>query len=543
MAWLSLFLIVSHKCFIKELHKSLIMFTNYPLIFTTNYFNIVILEFLTRGGVTLINTTFDTTTQLAATPQFIGTGKTGQPAAEVQQKPGESYASGNTAQLQIIPKAFPAATGTPEIAAAEKPAESPQPGRDELKSLYQQVDGCEKDVIELEKGLTSRPALNICDGGQGDVKKADYLKEYMKSTGYTSMEEIKAPDPASPDGYHSNLIFRYKGKNSDRTIWLMSHLDTVPAGNLQDWHTNPFDAVVKDGRIYGRGVEDDQQGIVSSAIAMKALNDKGVLPEHDVALLFVTEEEIGSEHGILYVMKEKPDIFKKNDIVIVPDGGNAEGTMIETAEKAILWMKFTTHGKTAHGSRPDLAVNANRAGSAFVVRLNDLYKEFNARDPVFTPDYSTFEPTERDANVPNVNTIPGQDVFYMDSRVLPAYKLDEVLKKIDEIKKSVEKEYHVTIDTEIDTKEEAPPETPVDAPVVKALASAVRDVCNVEAKPMGIGGGTVAAYIRNAGIPAAVWIKNEETEHGPDENVKISNLLDSAKVFLHVVTQKDYEKA
>jgi succinyl-diaminopimelate desuccinylase len=433
---------------------------------------------------------------------------------------------------------------TPSIERLHAPAPSPASAeakeQDDIGKLSGRIDTYEPDVIELEKGLTSRPAMNICDGGQGEVKKADYLKEYMKNTGFSSMEEVKVPDPASPDGYHSNLIYRFKGKSSDRTVWFMSHLDVVPPGNLQEWHSNPFEAKVQDGRIYGRGVEDDQQGIVSSVMAMKAFKDSGVVPEHDVGLLFVAEEEIGSEHGILAVMKKYPDIFRKDDIVVVPDGGNKDGTMIETAEKAIMWLKFTTHGKSAHGSRPDLAVNANRAGSAFIVKLNDLYKDFDAKNPVFTPDYSTFEPTERDANVPNINTIPGQDVFYMDCRVLPRYKLDDVLKKIDEIKKQVEKDYGVTIDTEIDTKEDAPPETSPDAPVVKALSSAIKDVYGVDAKPMGIGGGTVAAYIRNSGIPAAVWTRTDETEHNPDENVKISNLLDNAKVFARVI-QGSYE--
>lgn len=122
--------------------------------------------------------------------------------------------------------------------------------------------------------------------------------------------------------------------------------------------------------------------------------------------------------------------------------------------------------------------------------MNELYQDFGAKNPVFTPDYSTFEPTQRDANVPNINT-----------------------------------------------KEEAPPETPSDSDVVKAVTSAVKEVYGVDAKPMGIGGGTVAAYIRNTGIPAAVWIREDATEHGPDENVRVSNILGNAKVFTHVIQQ------
>ncbi|RKY18953.1 MAG: diaminopimelate aminotransferase, partial [Planctomycetota bacterium] len=80
----------------------------------------------------------------------------------------------------------------------------------------------------------------------------------------------------------------------------------------------------------------------------------------------------------------------------------------------------------------------------------------------------------------------------------------------------------------------APP-TPEDAPIVLMLKEAVREVYGVEAKPMGIGGGTVAAILRDAGIPAAVWAKLEETAHQPNEFCVIENLLGDAKVMAYLM--------
>jgi succinyl-diaminopimelate desuccinylase len=67
--------------------------------------------------------------------------------------------------------------------------------------------------------------------------------------------------------------------------------------------------------------------------------------------------------------------------------------------------------------------------------------------------------------------------------------------------------------------------------VVKALAGAIRRVTGKKAKPMGIGGGTVAAFFRSAGLPAAVWCTVSDTAHQPNEYCLISNILTDAKIF------------
>ena len=74
-------------------------------------------------------------------------------------------------------------------------------------------------------------------------------------------------------------------------------------------------------------------------------------------------------------------------------------------------------------------------------------------------------------------------------------------------------------------------------PVVKALKSAVKDVLGLEGRPMGIGGGTVAAFFRRAGFPAAVWLKCGHSAHQPDEHCPVDFMLDNAKVFARLFSQ------
>jgi len=399
------------------------------------------------------------------------------------------------------------------------------------------IDGYRDDAIALERKLTAIPAISPASGGKGELAKCKAVEEYLRNLGLTQLERIDSPDPEAEGGVRPNLIARIPGASHDRTVWIMSHLDIVPEGDLKKWDSPPFEVRVDGDKVYGRGVEDNQQGIVSSILAAKALLETKTVPAFDVALLFVADEETGSVHGIQYMLKKNKNLFRPQDIVIVPDGGLPDGSMVEVAEKGILWLKVTTQGKQCHGSTPEKGLNAHVAAAHTIVKLRSLYKKFGARNEVFDPPISTFEPTKKEANVPNVNTIPGEDVFYIDCRVLPEYDIAKVFRRVKTICGQIDRKMGTKTAVDIVQRDNAAPPTPVDAPVVSSLIKAIKKVYNVDAKPMGIGGGTVAAHLRRGGAPAAVWARMDETMHGPNEYAILSNLLGDAKVVAHVILQ------
>jgi succinyl-diaminopimelate desuccinylase len=149
---------------------------------------------------------------------------------------------------------------------------------------------------------------------------------------------------------------------------------------------------------------------------------------------------------------------------------------------------------------------------------------------MFSPDYSTFQPTKKEANVPNVNTIPGEDVFFMDMRILPHYSKDSVFSFIESIIKEVEVMYRVTIEYSIIQATESIP-TSADSSIVKELSAAITEIYSVTPRPIGIGGGTMAAFLRNIGISCAVWTKTQVTLHQPNEYALLDNILGDAKVM------------
>lgn len=166
-----------------------------------------------------------------------------------------------------------------------------------------------------------------------------------------------------------------------------------------------------------------------------------------------------------------------------------------------------------------------------ILELDGLSARFDAQDALFRPAGSTFAPTRIEANVPNVNTVPGKDVFYMDCRILPQYDVEDVIAAARETADRIAGELGLAVNVEDVHREDAAKPTPVDAPVVHALKRAVKRVNGREAEPMGIGGGTVAALFRKAGLPAVVWMTAQDTAHQADEYCLIPDILQDAKVF------------
>jgi len=257
---------------------------------------------------------------------------------------------------------------------------------------------------------------------------------------------------------------------------------------------------------------------------------QGMVPERTIKLLFVADEEVGSKFGIQHLINNY-SLFNREDLIIIPDGGNAQGSEIEVAEKNICWLKVKTKGVQTHAAMPDKGVNAFLAASDLALRFHSLETSvFTARDALFEPDRTTINPTKKEANVPNVNTIPGDDVFCVDMRILPVYPVAMVLAEARKLADAVESKYGVKIEFEVLQSNESKA-TPADAPVVAALKGAVKEIYGVEAKPIGIGGGTVGAYLRKAGFDCVVWAKMNETAHQPNESAEIANIIGDAKVF------------
>jgi succinyl-diaminopimelate desuccinylase len=407
----------------------------------------------------------------------------------------------------------------------------------QAQKVFSAIEKMTTEMTSVSMQLIRIPAIAPENGGEGELKKAERLIQILDDMGFDKIERHDATDGRVPSNKRPNIIAYCHGEKTAERLWIVTHLDIVPPGEDSLWTvTKPFEPLIKDGIVYGRGSEDNLQSMVASIFAVKALKNLKMKPKRTVALCFVSDEEQGSTYGIRHLIKQR--LFRAEDLVVVPDGGRGDGSFIEIAEKSILWMKMRTIGKQTHASRPELGLNASRIGMQYALALDKiLHRKYPGKDKSFVPPGSTFEPTKRDRNVDAVNIVPGEDINYFDSRILPRYSPDEVLSTMRTVASDFEKKTGAKIEFEILQKTIAPKPTEASARVVVMLKNAIRMSMKVRAKVGGIGGGTCAAFFREIGIPAVVWSTVDEVAHQPDEYSKIQNLLSDAKVFAHMALQ------
>ena len=399
------------------------------------------------------------------------------------------------------------------------------------QDIFSEIEKQKSSMVETLMGLIRIPAIAPENGGEGELKKADKLTQTLNAIGFDKIERYDAADSRVPSKRRPNTIAFLNGTDQNERLWIVTHLDIVPPGEESLWTvTKPFDPIIKDGRVYGRGSEDNMQSMMASIFAVKALKDLGVKPKRTVALAFVADEEQGSEYGIQHLIKQ--DLFKPEDLIIVPDSGREDGSFIEIAEKSVLWFRIRTIGKQTHASRPSTGLNAHRIGMQFALALDKLlHEKYPEKDDYFDPPETTIEPTKKDANVDAVNIVPGEDVTYFDCRILPQHNVEEIISNTRKLAVEFKKSTGADIQFEPIQKSLAPKPTNANAKIVKMLKEAIRTVRGIEPKVGGIGGGTCAAYFRRKGLPAVVWSTIDEIAHQPNEYAKIDNMVNDAKVY------------
>jgi len=406
----------------------------------------------------------------------------------------------------------------------------------QAQKVFSEIEKLKTDMTSVLMELIRIPAVAPENGGAGELKKAEKLLQILDAEGFDKIERFDAEDERVPSKRRPNVIAYSYGENSSEKLWIITHLDVVPPGEDSLWTvTKPFEPTVKEGHIYGRGSEDNGQSLIASIYAVKALKSLGIKPKRTVALAFVADEEQGSKYGIQYLIGQ--GLFKKNDLIVVPDGGNENGSFIEITEKSALWFRICTIGKQTHASRPDKGLNAHRIGMEYALALDKLlHEKYPLRDEYFDPPESTFEPTKKDKNVDAVNIVPGEDIICFDCRVLPNYDIEEVLNDIHGLAEEFEKKTGAIIKIEVLQKTVAPRPTDASAKIVSMLTEAIKKLRGVEPKIGGIGGGTCAAFFRKIDVPAVVWSTIDETAHQPNEYAKIENIVNDTKVYAFLAT-------
>ena len=264
------------------------------------------------------------------------------------------------------------------------------------------------DVLELTRELVAMDTINPPGNEQ---RCAAFLASFLEASGFEV--ELIEFEPG-----RSNLIARLDG-NGELPLCLTGHLDTVPLG-AESWQHDPFAGETWEGAVYGRGTTDMKGGVAAMALAAtRAAGRKGSHPS--LLLLFTGGEETGCDGA--KALCATPQLIGKAGAVLV---GEPTSNTPLIGHKGALWLRGVCHGVTAHGSTPELGVNAIYAAARAVNKLEEF--GFNVK-----PDSVMGSPSLNVGRIEgglNVNSVPDRAVLDIDIRTIPGQDNADLLAQL-----------------------------------------------------------------------------------------------------------------
>lgn len=329
-----------------------------------------------------------------------------------------------------------------------------------------------------------------------------------------------------------NIVARKRGSGGGKSIILNGHIDVVPEGNLEKWHTHPFLAVEKDGKVFGRGASDMKGGTTALLLAIEAIEACGITLKGDLIFQSVTDEENGGAGTLSAILRGY-----KADAALIPEPTNLK---LFIQQQGSLWFRITVKGLSAHGGTRYEGVSAIEKSVLVLEALKQLEKQRNDRikDPLYhhTPipvpiNTGTIHGGSWPSSVPDLVQIEGR------CGVAPNEELEQVRQEIERGIKSLEEQdgwfKHHPIELEWYGAQWLPNSLDEDHELVRSIEASYEKITNHKAKKEASPWGTDGGMLFHAGqIPTIVFGPGEtKIAHHTNEYIEIEAMLASAKII------------
>src|ERR1700761_8817090 len=236
-----------------------------------------------------------------------------------------------------------------------------------LEGLLARIEDRADEIVELTRDLIRIPTVNP----PGDYYRpcAELLGERLRKRGF-QVEYVRAEGvPGDTDALpRINVVARWEGKRPGPCIHFNGHIDVVDPG--AGWTMDPFEGVVKDGKVWGRGACDMKGGIAASVVAVEALLDSGLDLPGAIEISGTADEESGGYGGVAYLAERGWFSPPRGDHVMHPEPLNVDRVCV--GHRGVWWAEIETKGRQAHGSMPFLGDSAIRHMSAVTDKLETV---------------------------------------------------------------------------------------------------------------------------------------------------------------------------
>ena len=391
---------------------------------------------------------------------------------------------------------------------------------DTEQRILAKVEEKRQDIIDFFQKMVQIPSL---PGEERELGEA--LVKAMGEWGLTDISVVEK------EAGHPNVLARIKGKKEGPNFIFNGHLDVIHPGSPETWTDPPFSGKIKDGRIYGRGTVDMKAGTMSSFLAGAIINQLQIPLKGNVLLTAVCDEEICGERGILYLLQEGYIKKQREDDI----GLNCEPTdlnRIVVANKGVLRADVTFHGKSAHGARPWLGVNAIDQAVKFIVKVHELADKIGKQThPLVQPPTILIAMIEGGSAT---NLVPDTCKVTLTRRLLPCENKAQAIRDYEDILAALKAEDTTfKADLHIWQGFRPPVEVPTDTTVVQVVKRAHQKVRGTELPFAGGEGGTDASHVvHETGLPMPVYGPGDVTKTGcVDENIPLDDVVDAVKVY------------
>ncbi len=372
------------------------------------------------------------------------------------------------------------------------------------------------EIVEFLQQLVAIDSINpdLVPGGAGEEKIARFVADWFERAGLEVVWD--EPAPGRP-----NVIGIARGTGGGRSLLLNAHMDTVGVEGME----RPHDPYIQDNRLYGRGAYDMKGGLAAIMAAGAAAKKRGL--RGDVIVTAVADEE--------YASIGTSSIVKKwhADAAIVTEPTELH---ICTAHKGFVWLDVETEGVAAHGSRPDLGVDAIVKMGKVLLGLEELDRSLRA-----APSHRLLGSGSVHASLiqggQELSSYPRHCSLGIERRTVPGETLQKVESEIPRICEQIaatDPTFKATVKTSMVRD---PFEVSLDEPIVRAVLRQATAILGHQPGEIGQTGWMDSALLSAAGIPAVVFGPGGEGAHAVVEWSNLEHVERCAEILAAVAEE------
>lgn len=370
----------------------------------------------------------------------------------------------------------------------------------------------EQAKIEILQKLIRIKTVN-----NNEAEAADYLASLFEPYSNAKVERLTyAPN-------RDNLIVTIG--ETGPILGFSGHLDVVAPGDLNAWDSDPFEPVIKQQRLYGRGAADMKSGLAALVVAMLELLESKQPLSGRIRLLATVGEETG-EYGAAQLTKAG---YADNLIGLIVAEPTSDLSQLVYTARGVIDYRITSIGKAAHSARPQFGVNAIDNLMLFYQQVKARFADFTAVDPVLggiTHNITKISGGEQ------VNSIPSYAELWGNIRTIPAYPNQVFYDKIAELLAELNQQSDVKLSVEYSFPEEAIPGDP-QSPIIKAAQLTAQKVLGRTFKIAGSSGTNDGAeFLQAKGTFNSIEIgPGSDSSHQSNEYVELPIYLQAIEFY------------